>query len=570
MRKSITGQIGSLVVIFILVSLIITFIANYFLTYNQMYESAGIEAVGCANITTGLVDPDDLTAYINGDSTKKETLENAVNWTVDHKPIFDSHYIVSLDGTLLVVDNQLKDEGFEHGEQFFIDEEVIEQIKQTKSPTYSEIYHFAGKDRLTGYAPIFKDHDPNKEIIALSAIDFNGDIVKDRTWNALKGSIFVGLFSLIITSMIAIIVVKRKAKPITNLTNYAKKISEGNLSIQIPESKNNDEVGELINTFNLMAKNLRELIKQLNTNTDQIAKATYELRANTEQSNQATEEINDTIEQLTNRVDDDRENILDTSTTIEEMNTNVQQIASYAENVSVTAKDAEEKAVTGEQFIADVIEQMNKITTQVDRLAQSIEKLGSRSKAINQIIEVITNISEQTNLLALNAAIEAARAGEHGRGFTVVADEVRKLAEQSTQSAQQVSELISSIQEETNTATEAMKLTKEEVECGKDSIQHAGNTFEQIKDSVTNVTGQIQDVSASLQEIASAAEQISVTIQRINEITESTSTSAQHVYNSTAEQLDSMEEIISSVHKLDKMVEESKELIKKFQVNDKE
>ena len=51
-------------------------------------------------------------------------------------------------------------------------------------------------------------------------------------------------------------------------------------------------------------------------------------------------------------------------------------------------------------------------------------------------------ITSQINLLALNAAIEAARAGESGRGFAIVADEVRKLAEQSSDSAKQIENLI--------------------------------------------------------------------------------------------------------------------------------
>ena len=61
---------------------------------------------------------------------------------------------------------------------------------------------------------------------------------------------------------------------------------------------------------------------------------------------------------------------------------------------------------------------------------------------IASIIQTINNISNQTNLLALNAAIESARAGEAGRGFAVVADEVRNLAQSTTQSADEIGQLI--------------------------------------------------------------------------------------------------------------------------------
>lgn len=37
-------------------------------------------------------------------------------------------------------------------------------------------------ERMTGYPLIFRDHNPQDEVIAINAIDFEGAIVAERTW----------------------------------------------------------------------------------------------------------------------------------------------------------------------------------------------------------------------------------------------------------------------------------------------------------------------------------------------------------------------------------------------------
>ena len=83
MKKSITWQLGVIIVCIIFVSIVITSISNYWVSYQKTYEAAGIEAVGCANITTGLIDPINLEAIINGNEEKLLELQETLNWTTD-------------------------------------------------------------------------------------------------------------------------------------------------------------------------------------------------------------------------------------------------------------------------------------------------------------------------------------------------------------------------------------------------------------------------------------------------------------------------------------------------------
>jgi methyl-accepting chemotaxis protein len=76
-----------------------------------------------------------------------------------------------------------------------------------------------------------------------------------------------------------------------------------------------------------------------------------------------------------------------------------------------------------------------------------IRQLQVRAASITTILKSIRELANQSNLLALNASIEAARAGEHGRGFAVVSTEVRKLADETSKSAEGISNIIRLIDE---------------------------------------------------------------------------------------------------------------------------
>ncbi|MBC5635394.1 methyl-accepting chemotaxis protein [Ornithinibacillus sp. BX22] len=566
MKKGITRQLGVIIIGVFLISLIITSISNYWVTYQHTYEAAGIEAIGCANITTGLINTNDVEDILNGNSNKEIDLQDSINWTVDHKHIFENQYIISLDGTILVADKHFEKQGFHAGDSFYLDEQVVQTILDTKQPAYSEIYQAGGMKRLTGYAPIFKDHDPNKEIIALNAIDFNASIVSERTLDSVKSSILLGLIPLLIACIFTIFIIGRKTKPITSLIEYAKQIAAGDLTVEKLRVKNKDEIGLLAETLNQMADDLRQVIMEFNTSAKHVATSAKSLVGHVEQTNEASEEIAATMEELSAGVDTQVQTIEETSGTIQEMSSGIQQIATSAHNVSNTAQEATENATRGQESISVAIKQMNEIKHTVNGLSEVIKGLGERSKEINHIIEVITDIAEQTNLLSLNASIEAARAGEHGQGFAVVANEVKKLAEQSADSSLQISQLINTIQVETSTAVNTMKMASNEVETGIGVVTDVGNSFEQMNSYIQDVSTKIQDVSQAVQQMTIGAQEMVDSMNHITEISEAAAVNSQEVSAKTEEQVDLMKQVNQSIANLSDIADDSQMTINKFKI----
>ncbi|GCD82852.1 hypothetical protein PTHTG4_19150 [Parageobacillus thermoglucosidasius] len=374
--------------------------------------------------------------------------------------------------------------------------------------------------------------------------------------------IFVSFLFLFIGWMVSRMIVK----PVVVVSNAAQKIASGDLMLSTIQVNNKDEIGELAQSFNNMTRSLRQLIQEVSGNAEQVALFSQELTATAEQTRTATEQIVATMQEVSAGAYKQIENIEYTSQIIQEMSLTVQQIAAHAQVVSSKAIEASEKSAEGRKAIEMLVQQMTLINQTVSGLSNVVKELGMHSREINQIIKVITELSEQTHLLALNATIEAARAGEHGRGFAVVADAVRNLAEQSAQSAQQVSLLISKIQQETSRVVISMDDVTKEVGSGLQLVNFADESFAHIHNTVSEATIQMQNVSSAVTHVVSGTEQIVQSMKQVKTITESAHFGVQGVSAATEEQLASMQEVSAAAHTLSQMAEKLQMLIRNFKV----
>ncbi|EON71327.1 methyl-accepting chemotaxis protein [Lysinibacillus sphaericus] len=379
--------------------------------------------------------------------------------------------------------------------------------------------------------------------------------------------------SLIISIVLGILFVaigfigvrKYLISPIEKLKYAVQRAEAGELNFSV-DYDSKDEIGVLTSTFSHMIAQLRDLIGQVKQSSEQMAAFSVELSASAEQTSEASEHIASVTLEVASGSDDQVSTIIETSDVVNHMVQNVQTIARNSTNVSEATTQANQLSIDGNDIIQTAVLQMNSIQTSIGSLSDVISGLGERSTEIGHIVEVITSIAAQTNLLALNAAIEAARAGEHGKGFAVVSEEVRKLAEESSASAQRISNLITRIQAETNKAVDSMQFTTNEVKTGINNVNIAGESFEKIQHAINEVSVQIREVSTSVQQMVAGADQMSKSMEQINEIAQSSAEGTQNISAATEEQLASMQEITASTSALSKMAEDLQEKTNMFKV----
>lgn len=177
----------------------------------------------------------------------------------------------------------------------------------------------------------------------------------------------------------------------------------------------NDEIGQTAGAFNRFIESLRNMF--------------VEVRSDAVSLNAGIESLNGATRSMAVESERQAETLSSTAATIEEITVSINHIAENAKQARRAAEKTGEVSNHSVLAVQSLAKGMEKISSEVGKLAGTLSSLGERSGAMNAIIGSIREIADQTSLLALNAAIEAARAGESGRGFAVVADEVRKLAE---------------------------------------------------------------------------------------------------------------------------------------------
>jgi twitching motility protein PilJ len=224
--------------------------------------------------------------------------------------------------------------------------------------------------------------------------------------------------------------------------------------------------------------------------------------------NEATEGTESLIAGLLTSSDSQSQEILNSAEDVTNMTDAINRMSESASVSSAQARLSTEAAQKGADAVRNTVRGMNTARHQIQETAKQLKRLGESSQQINEIVNLIQDVTEQTNVLSLNASIQAAMAGEAGRGFAVVAEEVQRLAERSARASNEITELVKNIQQDANSAIASMEATTEEVVSGATTADEAGRALNEIE----SVSQTLLDAIEKVAEDARSESQVAQTV----------------------------------------------------------
>ena len=395
------------------------------------------------------------------------------------------------------------------GDEFADSYAELESVFGGKEYIQDYIDHTEDGDLITVYKPI---EDNAGKVVAILGCDYDASSIAAELQKAVAQTLQIGGICLILAILILTIIISRITKGLmqVNAKIYDLVHNEGDLTQKL-DVRSGDELELIAGNVNELLAYIRKIMIGISSGSMRLMSTSRKMVDHLSSADESITDVSATMQEMSAAMEETTSSLNQITEAIDEIYSSVERIAGNADAGKVSSQEMESRASGANDAAA---EGQNKANIETEKMAASLNEKIVRSRSVEQI-EVLTSniieITEQTNLLALNASIEAARAGEAGRGFAVVADEIGKLAGNSADAAAKIRQV----------SAEVIQAVDELAEGAGQMIEFVRNATEEgfggLVATRENYATDANAMRAMMEQFAQTAEELRSTMDGIRE-----------------------------------------------------
>lgn len=376
------------------------------------------------------------------------------------------------------------------------------------------------KDKITKEKKMMEEGSSFRKIIGKNLLEAKEEL-SQKSNTQIFTLILTSILICVTISVLILILTRMLNKKIKSLQNGMENIATGDLRKHLESNDSNDEFSLFAKSVNKIVDSLKFLITTMQSNNTNLQNTALNLQNNINQMQQDASVMathsNDMIKVIS-QVTNTSEKASNTCLELEKSSAN-----------------AQDTSIKGSKIISQTINSIKEISKAMDSMNKKANELDNRSKEIDKVMIIITDIADQISLLALNAAIEAARVGPAGRGFAVVADEVSKLAEETSGAVLEINNLVSSIQGDTKEMLKEVRSAKSFIDEGDSLSNEALGAIDDIQNGSKTTSSQATNVYSFLEEVTKINDNLEEKTNNTNALVQNQLNSSKNIANISEE-----------------------------------
>jgi len=326
--------------------------------------------------------------------------------------------------------------------------------------------------------------------------------------------------------------------------------------------KSTQEQSKAYSEMSDAAGSLAEMAEALKTSTN-AQKSAEELAATAEELSTNAEELKASSQQISTAIEQINKAAGAQGKAAEASNAIGAQMRDAAKGMAERAEVGVEKAAATQKLLASNKENVDALIVNVGKGADSsmesaknIMELEERTRRIDKIVDAIVMVTVQTKMLAVNGNVEAARAGEYGRGFSVVAGDIRSLANESSENADRIKDLVKNVQTQITKVAGDTELAGRSGRAEVERAKVASANLERIAKDAELTVADIREVGKGAGEVAAGLEQAGKASQQIAAAAEETARASTEAAGASEQGLKAAQEIAQAIEDIASQADE--------------